>query len=96
MAFRLVYVDDVDESGSFGYDRERSDEFSGEQVSERAKSIRGDAFADTVYSSTRKKISRRKELVMGRKAVMEKEMMTGNGLREIDIDDSNDPLLSNL
>ena len=27
--------------------------FSGEQVSERAKSIRGDAFADTVYSSTK-------------------------------------------
>merc|ERR1712224_1170052 len=27
---------------------------------------------------------------------MEKEMMTGNGLREIDIDDSNDPLLSTL
>ena len=43
-----------------------------------------------------RKFRGRKELVMGRKAVMEKEMMTGNGLREIDIDDSNDPLLSNL
>tara|TARA_B000000441_G_C21751157_1_gene362570 strand:+ start:594 stop:851 length:258 start_codon:yes stop_codon:yes gene_type:complete len=68
MAFRLVYVDDVDESGSFGYDRERSDEFSGEQVSERAKSIRGDAFADTVYSSTRKKISREEGVSDGKKS----------------------------
>ena len=52
-----------------------------------------------------RKFRGRKELAMGRKAVMEREMMTssGNGssgvkdaTTTIDIDDSNDPLLANL
>ena len=38
-----------------------------------------------------RKFRGRKELVMGRNTVMEKEIMTGNGMREIDIDDSNAP-----
>ena len=45
-----------------------------------------------------RKFRGRKELAMGRKSVMEKEMTSGeiDDVTKIDIDDSNDPLLSNL
>ena len=45
-----------------------------------------------------RKFRGRKELAMGKKSVMEKEMTSGeiDDVTKIDIDDSNDPLLSNL